>query len=72
MLNNVMSLCMASITQVWKYLYTHSYVCMYIFLNYMHVYIYTHTHICVVQKHINVSYTGILFASSKLSRLIRI
>lgn len=66
MLNNVKSSCMAPITQVQKYVYTHLCVCVYIFLNYMHVYIYTHT--CVVQKHINISYTGALFAPSKLTK----
>lgn len=35
MLNNVKSLYMAPITQVLKFMYTHS--CVYIFLNYMDV-----------------------------------
>lgn len=70
MLNNVKSLCKTPITQVQKYMYIHSCVCVYvyIFLNYMRVYIYIHVHIHVIQKHINISYTGILFARSKLTK----
>jgi len=59
---------MTPITQVQKYVYTHScvYICIYISELNACVYIYIHIH--VVQKHINISYTGMLFAPSKLTK----
>lgn len=54
MLNTVKSFCVAPITQVQKHMYTH-----------MCTYIYSHMN---SSKHINISYTGILFAPSKLTK----
>lgn len=72
MLNNSKSLCIAPITQVQKYMYTHPCVCVYIYISELYASVHIYTHIRVVQKHINISYTDILFAPGKLSRLIRI